>query len=207
MNHSKFTKRLCASLLLIALLTSLLCLTVGAANPDGTLISYQVTDGADGTFSLRLLAGTNSLKYEKYGYEIKLTTKDAEGNDVTATYTGESDQVYSSVFGGETQYSIKDLFGYDYAAIATVNGLDTDSEYTKIEVSAYFVLYGGNVSRGADVTLYYTGEKNPQGYPHLSTTPDSIDPEPDIPAQTTSKLTAIASTANIPSIDWSELKG
>ena len=212
MNHSNFTTRLCAMALLLALLASLLCLPLGAAKPDGTLISYQVTDGADGTFSLRLLAGTNSLRYDKFGYEIKLTTMDAEGNEVTETYTGEAEQVYSSVLGGETEYSIKELFGYEYAAIATITGLDAASEYTKIEVSAYFILHVGTISRGADVTLYYTGETNPQGYPLLSTTHEPSDPEPDIPepdtpTQTTSKLAALASTATIPSIDWSELKG
>lgn len=206
MNHSKFNTRLCATMLLIALLASLLCLPIGATGLDGTLISYQVTDGASGTFSLRLLAGTNSLSYEKFGYEIKLTTKDADGNDVIKTYTGESEQVYSSVFGGETLYSVKDLFGYNYAAIATVSGLDADSEYIKIEASAYFVLFNGNVSRGADVTLYYTGETNAQGYPLLSATPEPTEPEPDTPAQTTSKLEAAASTAQIASIDWKDLK-
>ena len=206
MKHSKFITKLCTAWLLLSLLASLLCLPIGAAKTDGTLISYQVTNGEDGSFSLRLLSGTNSLKYDKFGYEIKLTTKDADGNDVTETYTGETEQVYSAVYGGETEYSIKELFGYEYAAIATVTGLDASSAYTKIEVNAYFVYYGGEVSRGADVTLYYTGTANAQGYPHLSTNPEPSNPEPDTPTKTTSKLEAIASTSQIPSIDWSELK-
>ena len=202
MKHLKITKRLCATALLLALLASLLCLPIGATEPDGTLISYQVTDGADGSFSLRLLAGTNSLSYEKFGYEIKLTTKDADGNDVTETYAGESAQVYSSVYGGGTEHSVKETFGYNYAAIATVKGLDAASQYTKIEASAYFVLPDGNVCRGADVTLFYTGETTPDGYPLLSTTL-----EPSEPAQAASKLTALERATTITNIAWNDLKG
>ena len=206
MKHLKITKKLCAAALLIALLASLLCLPIGATKPDGTLVSYQVTDGAEGSFSLRLLAGTNSVKYEKYGYEIKLTTKDAEGNDVTETYTGESNVVYSSVYGGGSRHSVKECFGYEYAAIATVTGLDAESTYTKLEASAYFVLADGTISRGAGVTLYYTGTMDQNGYPLLSTTFEPSDPEPDTPTQTTSKLAAAATATQIASIDWKDLK-
>ena len=202
MKHLKITKKLCAAALLIALLTSLLCLPIGATKPDGTIVSYQVTDGAEGSFSLRLLAGTNSVKYEKYGYEIKLTTKDAEGNDVTETYTGESNIIYSSVYGGGSRHSVKECFGYEYAAIATVTGLDTDSQYTKIEASAYFVLSDGSISRGADVTLYYTGTMDQNGYPLLSTAF-----EPNDPTSNGSKLTALETATKITSIDWNDLKG
>lgn len=167
MNPSKTTTKLCMATLLVVLIATLLCLSIGAES-DGALISYQVTEGTGDVFSLRVIAGVNSLNYEKFGYEIILTTKDIEGNDVTEMLTGETTLVYSSVYGGGSYHSIKDNFGYEYAALATVKNLAIHSKYTKLEIRTYVVPRDGNAIYNTGTTLLYTGLQTENGYPALS---------------------------------------
>ena len=132
-------------------------------NVDASLISYQVTKGEDGVFSMRLVAGLDSLGYKCFGYEITLTT--AEG---TETVSGETTKVYDAIYGGDTLYSIKDNFGYKYAGLATVTELALDSESTELAVSAYVVTMDGEKLYGRSATLLYTGETDGEGYPVLT---------------------------------------
>lgn len=134
---------------------------------EASVVSYQVTKGETGEFSLRVIAGVNSLEYHYFGYEITLTTKDENGDDVEQTLAGLDRKVYRSVYGGEQSYSIKEHFGYEYAALATVTGLAADSEYTKLEIRTYVVLDGEKLY-GEGMTLLYTGVMNDEGYPELS---------------------------------------
>ena len=140
----------------------------GASEPsiegvDASVISYQVTKGENGEFSLRAIAGLNVLSYQNFGYEIALTT--AEG---TSTLSGVDTRVYSSIYGGGTQYSIKDTFGYEYAALATVTGLAIDSENTRLEIRAYVTAHNGEKVYGNGATLLYIGELDADGYPVFS---------------------------------------
>ena len=132
-------------------------------NVDASLISYQVTKGEDGVFSMRLVAGLDSLDYKRFGYEITLTT--AEG---TETVSGETTKVYTAIYGGDTLYSIKDNFGYAYAGLATVTELALDSASTELAVSAYVVTMDGEKLYGRSATLLYTGETDGEGYPVLT---------------------------------------
>ena len=163
------TKRSVAGLL-IAILFFLLCLSIGAET-DATVMAYQVTEETDGVFSLRVIAGVNSLNYERFGYDITLTAKDATGNEITETLEGETSIVYSSLYGGGTYHSVKDTFGYEYAALATVKNLSIHSAYTKIEVRTYVVLGDGRTKDGVGATLLYKGSCNEDGYPILSIPP------------------------------------
>ncbi|MBQ7380457.1 MAG: leucine-rich repeat domain-containing protein, partial [Clostridia bacterium] len=132
---------------------------------DVAPIAYQVTKGENGEFSLRAIAGLNSLDYANFGYEITITTKDESGNDVVKTVSGATTKAYSSIFGGTTEYSIKEHFGYEYAGLATVTGLALDSEYTMLEIRAYVTTFDGEVKYGKSGTLLYTGTLDDDEYP------------------------------------------
>jgi hypothetical protein len=134
---------------------------------DASLISYQVSKNTNGTFSLRAIAGLNSLDYKNFGYEITVTTKDASGNDVVQTVSGTDYKAYSSIYGGDTAYSIKEHFGYEYASLATLTGLAIDSTYTKIEIRSYVTTKDGEVKYGKSGTLLYTGVLDENEYPSL----------------------------------------
>lgn len=131
--------------------------------PDASIVSYQVTKGEDGSFDIRLIAGVDSLKYINFGYEITLTT--AEG---TQMITGETDKVYTSIYGGNIPYSIKKQFGYKYAALATVTGLATDSSSTELTIAAYVTTDAGEKIYGEGATLRYVGTVDSEGYPEFS---------------------------------------
>lgn len=135
---------------------------------DGAVIAYQVSKAKNGTFSLRLINGFNSLDYKNYGFEIAITTKDANGNDVVRTVSTTSHTVYSSFYGGGTQYSVKENFNYNYAGLATVTGLAIDSSYTKIEIRSYVTTPDGKKAYANEKTLLYTGATDEEGYPVLS---------------------------------------
>ncbi|MBO5306081.1 MAG: Ig-like domain-containing protein [Clostridia bacterium] len=144
--------------------------TLSAASDASVIsvISYQVTKGENGVFSLRAIAGLNSLDYANFGYEITVTNKNAVGNLVSKTLFGATTKVYSSIFGGATEYSIKEYFGYEYAGLATVTGLAVESEYTKLEIRSYVTTLDGEVKYGKSATLLYTGALDDGGYPTLS---------------------------------------
>jgi hypothetical protein len=103
------------------------------------------------------------LAYEKFGYEITVT--DAEGS---RTRSGVDTRVYASIYGGETLYSIKDNFGYEYASLATVKGLALDSDFTELVVRTYVVTREGETRYGRGATLRYIGALNGEGYPDFS---------------------------------------
>jgi len=134
---------------------------------DADFISYQVSKGENGTFSLRAIAGLNSLDYANFGYEVTVATKDENGNDVVKTLFGATTKAYSSIYGGDTEYSIKEHFGYEYAGLATVTGLAVDSEYTKLEIRSYVTTLDGEVKYGKSATLLYTGMLDENEFPTL----------------------------------------
>ena len=136
---------------------------------DASIVSYQVTKGTDGQFSLRAIAGLNSLDYKKLGYEITVTTKNANGNDVTKTFSGFTFKAYTAVKGNGVSYSIRDLFGFEYACLATITGLNVNSTYTKLDIRAYVVNTDGENVYGETVSLLYTGTTDANGFPTLTT--------------------------------------
>jgi len=157
---------------LTVLLAVLFCLAAGAetvtpvsSNVDASFISYQVTKGDEGgTFSLRAIAGLDSLKYKNFGYEVTITTESGTKMD-----SGTSTKVYSSVYGGTTPYSIKEHFGYNYGALATIYGLALGSTYTELEICPFVTELSGKVTYGKSATLVYQGEIE-NGYPVFSCT-------------------------------------
>ena len=132
-------------------------------NLDASLVSYQVTKGENGEFSVRLIAGIDALSYKRFGYEITVT--DAEG---TRTLSGQDTRVYTALYGGETLYSIKEELGYEYAALATVKGLALDSDFTELVVRTYVVTREGETQYGRGATLVYTGMLDSEGYSELA---------------------------------------
>ena len=134
---------------------------------DASVCSYQVTKGENGEFSIRMISGLNSLNYSRFSYDITITTKDAEGNNETMTVSGTDQKVYTSLYGGNTAYSVKEHFGYEYAALATVTGLALESEYVKLEVQAY-VISDGEKLYGDGAVLTFTGTTDGNGYPAFS---------------------------------------
>ncbi len=130
---------------------------------DASIVSHQVSKSENGSFSLRAIAGVSSLNYKNFGYEVTITT--AGG---TQTLTGTSTTAYTAIRSGETLYSIKQYFGYEYGCLATITGLATDSESTTIEIRAYVTTSNGEKLYGNGVTLLYTGTQDAQGFPALS---------------------------------------
>ena len=130
---------------------------------DASFVSYQVTKGEDGTFMLRVIAGLNSLDYKSFGYEI--TVVDEEGS---RTLKGSDVRVYSSIYGGDKLYSAKDMFGFEYVALATVTNLVLDSEATKIMVRTYVTTQDGEDIYGRAATLHYAGVLDGEGYPKFT---------------------------------------
>lgn len=130
---------------------------------DASIISHQVSKAEGGLFTVRAIAGINSLAYKSFGYEVTITTADG-----TQTLTGTSTVAYTSIRSGETLYAVKDHFDYEYACFATVTGLAAGSTYTKLDIRAYVTTANGEVLYGDSVTLVYTGTQNAQGYPALT---------------------------------------
>jgi hypothetical protein len=133
---------------------------VGKSAVDAKRTNVTVKNGS---FSLRAIAGVNSLAYKNFGYEVTITT--ASGSQ---TLTGTNTMAYSAIRGDETLYSVKQHFGYEYACLATVTGLSTASEATTIEIRAYVTTSDGERLYGNAMTLRYSGTQNAAGYPELS---------------------------------------
>lgn len=135
---------------------------------DADLIFYQATKAEDGSFSLRLASGVNTLDYKSYGFDVVITTKDESGSLVKQTRSGKGVQVYSSIYGGETEYSIAELSGAQYGCLATVTGLDAASEYVRLDVFPYVISKDSQKTFGASGAFLYTGETDAEGYPLLT---------------------------------------
>jgi hypothetical protein len=133
------------------------------SNPDASFVSYQMTKNQNGLFSLRAIAGLNSLGYKNFGYEITVTTATE-----TKAFSGTSAKAYTSINGGGTTYVAQDTFGYEYVGLAMVTGLSANSDYTKIEIRTFVTTLDGQVEYGKGGTLLYEGELDAGGYPVLS---------------------------------------
>ena len=166
MKHTLICKKLWLVLAAAVVLTLVLALAVFAQTetPDIELISYQVSEDADGAFSLRLIAGVSSLDYSYCGYRVELTERNAIGNPVSTIVTGRDARVYSSIFGGETEYAVSEISEFPYASLATVTGLRSASSYTKITVCPFVVAPEGGLKYGETVRLVYAGEEDAEGY-------------------------------------------
>ncbi len=130
---------------------------------DASFVAYQASSAENGEFSVRVVAGVNSLEYECFGYDITVTT--ASG---TRTLSDTTTKVYASLYGGDTLYSVKEQLGYTYAALATVTGLTVDEGTIEIVISAYVVSPSGERLYGNGATLIYSGEQNIGGYPKFT---------------------------------------
>ena len=137
-------------------------------------ISYQTTKpDASGAFNLRVLAGLDSLDYKNFGYRVLVLTKDGSGNTVTSELTGTDTNAYSSVFSGSTEYSIKNYFGYEYACLATVTGLDANKDFFELVVFPYTVSFSDEKVYGEAMSLTYAGDSDTDGYPVLNIVGDN----------------------------------
>jgi len=162
-------------------------------------ISYQTTKpDTNGAFNLRVLAGINSTKYDHFGYRVLVLTKDASGNVTEKEITGTDKSVYSSVFGGSTEYKISELFGYEYAGLATIENLNANLPFTELVIFPYTVSPKGEKIYGTPMSLVYGGEMDANGYPvftNSTVSPESVVSGADI---------AIVKTSN--SETWGDAK-
>ena len=132
------------------------------------VISYQTTKPQDGTFSLRVLSGINELTHESFGYEVAVFNQNAQGEVTRIDVKGDGTQVYSEVYGGNTSYSILEHFGYKYACLATIDGLDTSSEYIELLIRPYVLEADGIRRYGSASVLFYDGKFDDDGFPILT---------------------------------------
>ena len=178
MKHTNTCKKAWLVATLAAMLALLLALAVFAEvgtteSADGEaavgLISYQVTEDVDGTFTLRLITGVDSLDYRYCGYRVRTTTKNENGNNVTTTLTGVDTRVYSSFFGGETEYIVSEISNYPYAFLTTIRGLATASDYIKLEIRPSVTTLEDETVYGEVIDLLYEGELDDEDrYPVLT---------------------------------------
>ncbi len=137
-------------------------------------ISYQTTIPTDGKFTLRVLAGINSTGYKSFGYRVLVLTEDGRITELT----GLDNKVYSSVCAGETEYSIKEHFGYEYTCLATIRNLDATSDFTELVIFPYTVSLDGKKVYGTPTSLTYTGQTDDEGFPLLSESGSTVDLAP-----------------------------
>jgi hypothetical protein len=130
-------------------------------------ISFQTAKANGGKFDVRLLAGINGLSYDSFGYQVLVLNKDSSGKVVEKELTGSNTKAYSSVYGGGKSYGIKENFGYDYACLATLTGLDAASKYTELVVRPYVISVEGAKRYGEATILVYEGKTDSNGYPVL----------------------------------------
>lgn len=144
------------------------------------LISYQVTKSEDGKFALRLIAGVDALEaYRTCGYRVRVTTKNETGNNVTTTVSGRTPDVYSSFFGGETEYLVSEISAYTYAYFATLKNLDVDSDYIRLEIAPMLVTLENETLYGETFVFLYEGELDEEGYPTLTSSRKADEEEPE----------------------------
>lgn len=143
------------------------CGLVKEASAD--FISYQTTKpDADGEFSLRVITGLDSLEYKCFGYRVLVLTKNVSGETVVKELSDTNTKAYSSIYGGQTSYSIKENFGYEYAALATITGLDANADFFELVIFPYTLSEGEeNKIYGDPVSLAYAGKTDAVGYPVL----------------------------------------
>ena len=135
--------------------------------PSADFISYQTTEpDENGNFDVRIIAGLNELAYKNFGYKVIALTKNASGETVAIQTEGTDVKAYSSIYGGDTLYSVKDNFGYEYACLATVTGVNSASDYTELVIFPYTTSGSGNRIYGTSLSLVYRGESE-NGYPTL----------------------------------------
>ena len=136
--------------------------------PSADFIAHQTSKPTeDGSFSLRILAGIDHLNYQKFGYRILTLTKDEDGNTVSKELSGHNYKAFSRVFGGGTAYDIQKEFGYPYACLATVDGLDAGESFIELVIYPYTVSMDGNKIYGTPASLTYSGKTDAQGFPVL----------------------------------------
>ena len=145
----------------------------GMAEESADFISYQTTIVEDGSYDMRIMAGLDSLNYKNFGYDVCVITKDASGNPVTNEYSATGYEAYSSIYGGNTEYSIKDNFGYEYACLVTLTNLDATSSYTELVIRPYTMGIDGNKKYGQATILQYTGVGE-SGYPEFLLTDNQV---------------------------------
>ncbi len=171
MKNTFFSKRIW----LVAMLAALVLIFTLSAFADAAsantetsaidLISYQVKADENGAFSVRLITGVDSLDYKYCIYTVDVTARNTAGNDVTTTLMGRENYVYSSIFGGQTEYAVSEISDYPYASLVTVKGLRTASSYIKLKITPMVVTADGEKVSGKTVFLVYNGEPDGEGYP------------------------------------------
>lgn len=134
---------------------------------DADVISFQVTKSENDTFSIRVIAGTDSLNYKLFGYEVTITATDANGIETVSTVSGTDSKAYSAIYGGNTSHRIKDIFGYEYACLATITELDATLSRIELDIRAYVTTGSGVTQYGAGAVLVYEGASDASGYPAI----------------------------------------
>ncbi len=133
-------------------------------------IGYQTTKPEDGEFSLRTVLGVNSTEYNRIGYEVLMLQKDDDlGEIYTESLSVKSKVVYETLKDADgNTYSVKDLYGYNYAAALEIEGIPEypGCGYVEIVVRPYILGMNGIRMYGkAAVLIYYGGDADENGYP------------------------------------------
>ncbi len=133
-------------------------------------IGYQTTKPQGGSFALRPILGVNGTEYNRVGYELLTLSMDDEGTVLSESASRREKTVYEAVKDASGKsYSVKELFGYDYAAAMEVGDLpfEPGTGYLEFVVRPYVLGMDGLRRYGDSVVLSYYGETDEEGYPVL----------------------------------------
>lgn len=95
---------------------------------EHNLLFVQTKPGENGTYSVRMINGVNSLDFKRLNYDVMLTV---DGKQGLKTYSQST--VYTSFIeennGVQIEHKASD-YGYEYLSIITFNGLANGTTYT-----------------------------------------------------------------------------
>ena len=117
---------------------------------EHAFIGAQTKKEANGTYSIRLICGLNSLDYKALSYDVMLTLGDKQA---LKNYT--ADTVYTSFldngYGGATKKYASE-YGFQYVSLFTFTGLAADTTYS-IGYTPKVVYANGTQGEGKPVIL------------------------------------------------------
>ena len=134
------------------------------------LIGYQTAKPTDDSFSARIVMGLDGVDYNRVGYEIIKIMLDEDSNMISESLSARSKVVYETLKDTSGKaYSLKELYGYNYAAAVDVEGLpaDPDSGLFELVIRPYVLGMDGIRRYGVSSSYVYVGEKDAEGYPIL----------------------------------------
>ena len=139
-------------------------------------LGYQTAQPEGGTFDARLVLGLNETEHNRVGYEAIILTRDDDGLMQSEVISYREKTVYETLTDADgNTYSIKDLYGYNYAAALELSELPLEpvGDYFELVIRPYVLGMDGIRRYGLATTVFYTGETDDAGYPILRTPTES----------------------------------